>query len=211
MSSKDKYNLELLKAATSGDEKSIEALLANGADVNVKLGVAGKESMVITWETPLLNAIFSHNKHAAEMLIAKGARVDSVALLDVELLTEDMLEMLVAHGADVNIADDIGRTPLMEATRLDKADFAKFLITHGARVDARDSEGMTALMIASANARPKAARLLVSHGADVNAKDKVGWTPLMYAAACRSAEISKLLISHGAHVNATGTKTGGQR
>ena len=142
------------------------------------------------------------------MLIAKGARVDSVALLDVELLTEDMLEMLVAHGADVNIADDIGRTPLMEATRLDKADFAKFLITHGARVDARDSEGMTALMIASANARPKAARLLVSHGADVNAKDKVGWTPLMYAAACRSAEISKLLISHGAHMNATGTKTG---
>jgi len=52
---------------------------------------------------------------------------------------------LVETGADVNLADKGGKTPLMWTTTIgdDDAPLAKYLIAHGANLDAKDKDGFT--------------------------------------------------------------------
>lgn len=53
-----------------------------------------------------------------------------------------MTELLIGHGARVNIKDDsLGSTPFMIAGVNDDTEMMKLLMRHGAKIDARDDEG----------------------------------------------------------------------
>ena len=56
-----------------------------------------------------------------------------------------MVRDLIAHGADVNVADANGRTPLMMAAMQGWADVVRELLAAHAAVNARDREGRVAL------------------------------------------------------------------
>src|SRR3970282_2685795 len=58
----------------------------------------------------------------------------------------DIVEMLLAHGAEVNQS---GWTPLMYAAANSHLDIARKLISRGAKVDAAAENGTTALMMAA--------------------------------------------------------------
>jgi hypothetical protein len=79
---------------------------------------------------------------------------------------------LLDKGADPNIADDEGTTPLHlliaqgpQPDRWDRVDFARLLITHGADINTRNKQGTTPLGIARATGQKALAALLVSKGA----------------------------------------------
>ena len=59
---------------------------------------------------------------------------------------------LVASGADLNMPDNHGETPLMHAMSRgdDNLELVEYLIAHGADVNAKDAEGATVLSCASA-------------------------------------------------------------
>ncbi|MBQ6566000.1 MAG: ankyrin repeat domain-containing protein, partial [Treponema sp.] len=61
------------------------------------------------------------------------------------------LAILISYGANVNIRDYAGRTPLMEAAVRDCHSTAKVLLDNGADIWAKDNQGRTALMIAKAD------------------------------------------------------------
>jgi hypothetical protein len=52
------------------------------------------------------------------------------------------LHTLVEHGANVNIRDSIGNTPLFDATRLRQWDVVDYLLDHGADPTAADDDGL---------------------------------------------------------------------
>jgi ankyrin repeat protein len=56
-----------------------------------------------------------------------------------------VVQYLIQAGADVNLADRDGQTPIMWATYFGDANLAtvKELISHGAKLDARDKRGAT--------------------------------------------------------------------
>ena len=111
------------------------------------------------------------------------------------------LEALVEQGGNVNIADDKGITPLMNAAALGSPEAVQLLLDKGADVNARNTFNATALIWAAADLRK--VKLLVAHKADVNAASKVGHTPLLVAALSDpSIEIVRLLISKGADIKA---------
>ena len=111
------------------------------------------------------------------------------------------LESLVRDGADVNVKDSKGETPLMYAAVAGSPEAMRFLVDHGADVNARNEIGATAL-IWSATDLAKV-RLLVDHGADVNMATKRGRTALLIAAMSdHSADIARLLLSKGADAKA---------
>jgi hypothetical protein len=98
-----------------------------------------------------------------------------------------------------------GGTPLHEACYGSRVEVMKFLIGKGADVDAKCTIGATPLHSACYHGPVEAVRFLIEKGADINAKDDHTSTPLHDA--CRMTErnnisVVKLLTKMGAHVNA---------
>lgn len=109
---------------------------------------------------------------------------------------------LVEKGADPNVAQPDGMTPLHWAVHHDDIEIAKLLI--GAKSDpkAMNRYGVTPLALACTNGNAQTIALLLDAGADPNAKLRGGETVLMTASRTGKPEPVKLLIARGADVNA---------
>lgn len=117
------------------------------------------------------------------------------------------IKKLLADGADVNLPDDKGVTPLMLVVhKFDNPELVQFLINSGASVSVRDESGRTALMTAIAGNQTNNVKTLIKNGSNVNAQTvQGGWWPLMFA--CEKSdidiEIVVALLDAGAMPNAS--------
>jgi len=125
---------------------------------------------------------------------------------------EQMIDLLISHGADINARDGGGNTPLFAAVENGSAELVELLIKKGADVNARndeiktmsfDPEGETPLHRASRLGQRKVVDLLISNGANINSTDKFGRTPLYYAFWEGKKDIVDLLIKSGAKIPKT--------
>src|SRR5204863_1006326 len=106
------------------------------------------------------------------------------------------LNGLLAQGADVNVKDPQGITPLMFAAWVGSVESMKTLLDRGADPNVTSSTGATALMLAVTEL-PKV-QLLIARKADVNIATARGRTALILAAMSdRSADIVRALIAAG--------------
>ena len=76
----------------------------------------------------------------------------------------DVARLLVERGAEVNVGDESGYTPLHAAAASGSAEVARLLLERGADVSARDGRGFTPLHWASALCNVRVARLLLERG-----------------------------------------------
>ena len=114
---------------------------------------------------------------------------------------------LLQGGADVNVTDDRGDTPLMYAAVGSEA-MMRRLIEASADVNA-PTAFRPLPSCGAATACPRI-RLLVEHGADVNVRSKQGHTPTKVAAHhAGNLEILKLLLSKGASLKVAPDEKGG--
>jgi len=112
------------------------------------------------------------------------------------------VKKFVADGANVNDADGLGRTPVIEAAWGGHAEVVKYLVEKGADSNAADNNGYTALMRAAEGGHLQVLSCLIHKGAQVNVRGKVrGATPLMLAAEQGHIKVLELLLSSGAKVN----------
>jgi len=103
-------------------------------------------------------AILAGNTAVAETLIKAGANVYSLHSLGLTALhlaakmgNVPIIDMLIDHGADVNISPPKakGETPLMTAVWVGQIDAVKLLIEKGANVNAKMTTGEFALLWAA--------------------------------------------------------------
>ena len=176
-------NTPLHDAARAGDKAKIEALLAQGADVNAKDNYG---------RPPLHWAVLWKRKDVAELLLAKGADVNAKKNGGNTALNsaaygghKDVVELLLAKGADVNAKGSHDFTALNTAAYEGHKDVVELLLAKGADVNAKDKDGMTPLhSVANLNKKGNGkniAELLLAKDADLNAKNKFGQTPLYWA------------------------------
>lgn len=106
---------------------------------------------------------------------------------------DKILNLLLEKGANVDVQDKNGTTPLMSAVQ--KTNPVKILLAKGANVNLQNTNGETALMFAVKGGMKKAflgipdigsftdaAKLIIAANADLNLQDKWGKTALMHAA-----------------------------
>ncbi|XP_023318591.1 ankyrin repeat and SOCS box protein 2-like [Trichogramma pretiosum] len=169
-------------ALMNDERKVVELLLRAGADPNL----ANAEG-----ETPLHAAGQRENDDDLEQVffdiddaIRRRVRVDARdrsgnAPLHLALANyaKSLAELLLRNGADPNLANDAGETPLhvIGKDRDDAHELARMLFEISderrvrVEVDARDESGRTPLQWAVANLVPKTVAVLLERGADLSA------------------------------------------
>jgi len=226
----EKPSKSLHEAAQDGDNHQIRLLLAQGADVNTKVG---------NGKTPLHVAVENGKIETANLLIQKGADVNAknsagITPLHNAALMGDikMANLLITKGADVNAKNQSGLTPVSRALLSDGGgrlmvellvskgakvselhlaahrgdiDDVRSSLSKGTKVDVRDKAGHTPLFYAASAGQMHVVDFLISEGADVNAKDnRGGETPLFYAGDAGWKNVVELLVDKGADINARG-------
>ena len=160
-------------------------------------------------ETCLLQqAILLKKPHIVELFIEKGAYINKIirqiAPLGVAALYNciECAELLLLHGADVNIKDIFGRTPLSIASLKNHIDILNLLLEYKANIESEDNDEKTALMYAVAGGFEDCVSILLDNGANIEAKDLFDWSPLFYGIEYGAPiEITDLLLKRGAKVN----------
>lgn len=167
---------QLVDAVNRDDAVTVRALLARGADPNTR------SMPTDLWEPPLDTAmrrvwlrVSDPTSRRVPVLTAAASRGDS-----------EIVTALLDKGADPNVLDADGFTPLMRAVAPWPSDrpalpTVRALLAHGARVNIRTRYDMTALMYASAGGNLPAVRLLLEKGADRSVRNSDGNTALKLA------------------------------
>jgi ankyrin repeat protein len=174
-------------AVLTGDTELVKALLAHGANPNLRL----------TKGTPVLRD--NVELHLSEALL--GA---TPFFLAAKFLEIDSMRSLAAAGADTQLALNDGTTPLMAATGVEwmEASPTKKRYTRREAMTP-NSAGMPFPDDDEALATVKLA-LELAH--NVNAANKAGDTAMHGAANCGYAAIIQLLAEQGANLNAQNKK-----
>ncbi|KAL6208514.1 hypothetical protein ACLB2K_019463 [Fragaria x ananassa] len=101
-------------------------------------------------------------------------RFDDVLLRAARLDDVHGLKSCLAEGAEVNVRDQNGWTPLHRAAFKGRIECVKVLLNHGAQLDVVDNAGYTPLHCAVEAGHVQVALLLVAHGARANVKSLEG-------------------------------------
>src|SRR5882724_8098182 len=107
------------------------------------------------------------------------------------------LKALVEAGAEVNVTNHEGWTPLMIAALKGHLEIARILVAKGAALEAANGSGWTALRFACSVSDLDIIKLLIENGADVDSLDDKGWSILMQAADEGNAASIKILLENG--------------
>lgn len=130
--------------------------------------------------------------------------------------SETELQAIIATGVNVNITDEFGSTPLIEAIKANlNIELIQLLVTAGADVNqafrttnsisARSAclySGISPLMYASEAGNTDTIHFLLGAGADINSESCNGKTALIYAVRSGNVDAARALIAAGADVNA---------
>ncbi|KAF4342049.1 hypothetical protein FBEOM_3980 [Fusarium beomiforme] len=121
---------------------------------------------------------------------------------------EHIVGLLIERGADLNLKDNNGDSPLhvaLTCTTTDCEGVVKRLVKAGAKLDIRGRRGRTPLAWTIRYGPPSIAVMLARNPEVVNAEDDLGWTSLREAISQGQPEIVYLLLKNGADPNRAST------
>lgn len=199
----------LMLAAREGHDALVSLLISHHVDVNFE-GIS---------DPALFFAVGNDHLSTAKLLLDAGARVtrspesanlkhDRPSLLTSAAWTGDwaLIDLLLAHGVDINNFGEEGRTTLIAAVQWAKPEASEYLLEKGADPNLQDNEGETALMRSINYQQEPVLQKLLDHGAKLEIKDKEGRTALIWACYYAYDPLIRFLIDHGADINAADLK-----
>ena len=194
----DQASDNFYKSIRSGDQLGLRELIkSSGANMPDPRGT-----------TPLMMAATYGNLESMKILIDAGAKVNAANEFGATALLwcaadQAKVQLLLAHGADVNTQSKQGRTPLLIAAGTNgNSNTVRMLLEKGANPAAADNTGATPLQMAAMAGDTASIRLLLAAKAPADQAAKDGTTPLLNAATNGNIEAVKALLAHKPNVNA---------
>jgi ankyrin repeat protein len=105
-------------------------------------------------------------------------------------------ELLIRHGAEIDMLNQNQETPLCLASHRGQKDIVDLLLDSGSDITHRDREGSTPLHRAAQTGHFDVVVSLLQRGADVNIRDSCGRTPLDLARCNWRFKVASLLEEH---------------
>ena len=143
-----------------------------------------------------------------DLMTSVGADVRASATLHTAAISGDfdIVQLLLANGADVNVktvgGSYPGQTPLHATAYAGHIEIAELLLAYGADVYATDRYGYTPLRRTVDQGHLVMAEWFINKGASIASRDTSGLTLLHVVARTDHFAIAELLITKGADVNA---------
>jgi len=228
-----KLGLEEFKTLLHTNQIPLDDMDSNDEDEDIVLLAASDLSyiehfkLLITHVNPqwneyrmnvvLMTAIEHYNVEAISILlvsgvnpnmyIRRGKTIKFPLFLSLEKQSLEIIKLLCAYGADINIQNSIGQTPLMLSTNLDEGSpFFEYFLENGADVHICSSVGTAMKHAIAGNSKYQVDRLL-EYGASLYDIDNgvKGYNALHLSANLGFYELTKYFIEKGIQVN---SKTG---
>ncbi|WAQ97595.1 ANK3-like protein [Mya arenaria] len=202
-------------AARRGNQRTLSKLIENGAIINfnepgvVIHNTEEKNKLGFTTTEPINLAIQNGNVKCAELLLDNGARVNNKYFMGYEISLAplddvDCLEVLLKHGADPNVFNRCGLSPLMKACKDHHIDAVRLLVKHGADVNAQCPplfEPKSPLQFAIASGNIVIVNILLGRGSKIVRYGEYKYSALHSAVLKGRADICRVLLQYGADVN----------
>ncbi|EAY19410.1 hypothetical protein TVAG_101280 [Trichomonas vaginalis G3] len=160
----DKKGRTTLHCAIERKNKEIaEFLVSHGADVNIKdnRGQTPLHYAVLEEETIQyypLDSFPNFNDQLADFLLKK--------INELKEEKQAQINLLISHGAEIDLKDENGNTPLHIACEYKNKNIVEFLLSHGSNTNSQNHKGKTPLQIALENGGYEIADILKSHDAN---------------------------------------------
>lgn len=103
------------------------------------------------------------------------------------------VRLLLRKGADPDVRNTNGVTPILWAVRYNNLECLKLRYEAGANIRVKDAEGCNALVVAAKNGSKDVVQYLIDHGVKPNQPDAWGHTALYYAQERKHGEIAVIL------------------
>ena len=206
----------LAMSVASNRTDVIRTLLEAGADPNQRFRCQWQEPdwgamqafhhQLEAWDEDqaslLTIAVFQENHVATALLLDAGAdpNIASCGWTPLHFACVQghpaLAELLLLGGADPEVRNEQGNTPLLIAVDCEQLKAFRVLREFGANLHALDEEGYSALATAALKGHAELVRTLLDEGLDPNQPTRSGFTPLMNAAeACHLEAVCALLRS----------------
>lgn len=193
-------NKAMYLAVYYGFRDIVEILLRCGANPNAKFS----DNM-----TPLIVAVNKGHRSIVQLLIDNGAKIsnderDTPLHLAALFGHEEIMEILLRTGADPNVFNNIGDTPLHVAvSKASNVSIIEILLKNGSNIHLKNAFGQLPIQLAVENNCKDVVKVLLSQGLyDVNMKYDDDDCTLLHAACAKGfEEIVQFLTVMGAETH----------
>lgn len=197
---RDDIDWDLIEAAKVGDIQRIENLLKQGADIETRDYDVDDD----TEYTPLHHACEQGRQEAVELLVSKGAKVDTQTStkgrtpLHYACMAGHLgvVKFLKEYGADMEKTDYKEGTPVLYAARAGHLGIVQYFHSIGINMRSQDKDGVTMLHAAAASGDSALVSYLQKeiYKRDISPKDNNKMTPFHFAAFFGHKEVAEFLL-----------------